>query len=102
MRPLLNLVVLGSAFEQIDRMIQDRLDHFKTFAHGFRRAGKVYDQSSRSNAADTARDHRHRSLVESLDTHCFGETRRFTFNRLQSRFGSVVAVTKTRAASGHD
>ena len=36
-------IVARVAGQQVDRMLQDGANDGKAFAHGFRRAGKVYD-----------------------------------------------------------
>ena len=53
------------SFQKIHRVLQNRLDNFETFLHGFRRAGEIYYQSRTANAADatTEGDDAYRLLI---------------------------------------
>src|SRR5712692_252570 len=94
--------IVGPAGEYRDSVIQDWFDDGETLAHGFRRARKINDQRVRTSPGDAARDHRHRSVLQSLDAHCFSKSRRLAFDRLQGRFRSVVSWPQPGAPGRHN
>ncbi len=86
------------ARQKIYGVRQNRRDDCETFAHGFRRAGQIYNQTTAANAANAARQNRSRRFFHRFKTHRFRQTLRFAFDDGARRFGRRVARRKTRSA----
>src|SRR6185369_11345919 len=73
----------------------------KALTNSFWRAGKIDDQTSRSSAANTARNHTHACVLERFSSHRFRQPGCFTFNYSSRSFWGVIARTKASTTSGN-